>query len=346
LSKPSTRDGVDVAGHFYPGRPLGKDGVRHLAFFAIPHDAPPEPAIRVVAEDVAGNRAAQGWATHLKERAFPDVTLNLSPRFLSTKVPELAQAKGIDAVDPIAAFQKINSEGRAADEAHVREIVKGSGEERLWSGAFEQLKNSKVTSQFAERRSYFVDGKKISQATHFGYDLAVTVASPVTASNSGRVLFADDLGIYGNCVILDHGFGVTSLYGHLSRIDVGVGDLVRAGQPIGLSGSTGLAGGDHLHFAILVDDTYVDPVEWWDPKWIREKIDSLLASATGAPEASAAGSCDDTSAFSRISKRTMVAALRSTARIPAACWAARSPARPCAARPARIQSGACPIPWR
>jgi len=288
LSKPSTRDGVDVAGHFYPGRPFSKDGLRRLAFFAIPHDIPPDPTIRVVAEDAAGNHAALGWATHLKERSFPDVTLNLSPQFLATKVPELAEAKGIDRADPIAAFQKINSEGRAADEARVREIVKASGDERLWSGAFEQLKNSKVTSHFAEKRSYFVDGRKISQATHFGYDLAVTVASPVTASNSGRVLFADDLGIYGNCVILDHGQGVTSLYGHLSRIDVAVGDLVRAGQPLGLSGSTGLAGGDHLHFAILVDDTYVDPVEWWDPKWIREKIDALLTSTTGAPDAPAA----------------------------------------------------------
>ena len=288
LSKPAARDGVEVAGHFYPGRPLGKDPLRRLAFFAIPHDAPPDPPVRVVAEDAAGNRSALGWATHLKERTFPDVTLNLSPQFLSTKVPELAEAKGIDGTDPIAAFQKINSEGRAADEAHVREIVKASGDERLWSGAFEQLKNSKVTSQFAEKRSYFVEGKKISQATHFGYDLAVTVASPVTASNSGRVLWADDLGIYGNCVILDHGYGVTSLYGHLSRIDVKVGELVRAGQQLGLSGSTGLAGGDHLHFAILVDDTYVDPVEWWDPKWIREKIDSLLAPASGAPPAASA----------------------------------------------------------
>ena len=282
LSKPAVRDGVEVAGHFYPGHPLGQDPARRLAFFAIPHDAPPEPTIRVVAEDAAGNRAAQGWSTHLKERTFPDVTLNLSPQFLSTKVPELAEAKGIDASDPIAAFQKINSEGRATDEARVREIVKGSGEERRWSGAFEQLKNSKVTSQFAEKRSYFVEGKKISQATHFGYDLAVTVASPVTASNSGRVLWADDLGIYGNCVILDHGYGVASLYGHLSRIDVKVGDAVHAGQQLGLSGATGLAGGDHLHFAILVDDSYVDPVEWWDPKWVREKIDALLTPASGA----------------------------------------------------------------
>ena len=284
VSEPTTRDGVDVAGRFYAGRPFGPGGDRRLAFFAIPHDVPPEPSIKVVAEDAAGNKASQGWATHFKERVFPDVTLNLSPQFLASKVPELAEAKGIDATDKVAAFQAINREGRAADEARVREIVKASADERLWSGAFQQLRNSKVTSQFAEKRSYFALGEKVSQATHFGYDLAVTVASPITASNAGRVLWADDLGIYGSCVILDHGYGVASLYGHLSRIDVKDGELVKAGQQLGLSGATGLAGGDHLHFGILVDDTYVDPVEWWDPKWVREKIDALIA----PPQAAAA----------------------------------------------------------
>jgi murein DD-endopeptidase MepM/ murein hydrolase activator NlpD len=90
------------------------------------------------------------------------------------------------------------------------------------------------------------------------------------------VLFADALGIYGNCVILDHGLGLTSLYAHLSTFAVAVGDPVERGQTLGRSGETGLAGGDHLHFAILVSGTYVDPKEWWDPKWVREKIESQL----------------------------------------------------------------------
>ena len=90
------------------------------------------------------------------------------------------------------------------------------------------------------------------------------------------MLFADELGIYGNCVLIDHGLGVSSLYGHLSRIDVTPGDVVQRGQAIGRTGQTGLAGGDHLHFAILVGDTYVDPIEWWDPKWIRDHIDARL----------------------------------------------------------------------
>ena len=91
------------------------------------------------------------------------------------------------------------------------------------------------------------------------------------------MLFAAPLGIYGNCVLIDHGMGITSLYGHLSRMDVKAGDSVKQGQTLGLSGQTGLAGGDHLHFAILVGDTYVDPVEWWDPKWVQSHVEAQLA---------------------------------------------------------------------
>ncbi len=134
-----------------------------------------------------------------------------------------------------------------------------------------------MTSKFAERRTYFADGRQVSEATHYGFDLASTAAARVTVSNHGRVIFAEDLGIYGGCVLIDHGMGLTTLYAHLSRIDVSTGDRVKQGQTLGLTGATGLAGGDHLHFAILVGETYVDPLEWWDPKWVREHITARLA---------------------------------------------------------------------
>ncbi|MCC6642490.1 MAG: M23 family metallopeptidase [Deltaproteobacteria bacterium] len=288
VSDDSTRDGVMVGDLYFRGHPFpGEADGRRLAFFAIPQDAPADPAIRVVAEDAAGNRAQVGWATHFKERRFPDVKLDLGPQFLENKVTELASARGIDATDRVAAFQRINSAGRAEDEKKIRELTSKSAEEKLWNGAFEQLRNSKVTSQFAEKRSYFVEGQQVSQATHYGFDLATTLTSPVTASNAGRVVFADDLGIYGGCVIVDHGYDLFTLYGHLSRIDVKAGDAVSKGQPIGLSGATGLAGGDHLHFATLLDGVYVDPVEWWDPKWIREKVDALLVTAPASPAVAA-----------------------------------------------------------
>lgn len=276
------RDGVTVGELFFRGHPFPGDTTgRRVAFFALPQDVPTDPPIRVIAEDAAGNRSAASWGTHFKERRFPEISIQLPPQFLQNKVAELADARGIDAADRIAAFQTINSKGRAEDERKIREVTRESVTEKLWDGAFEQLRNSKVTSHFAEKRSYFVEGEKVSQATHYGYDLATTAAAPISASNSGKVVYADDLGIYGGCVIIDHGFDLFTLYGHLSRIDVKPGDLVSKGGVIGLSGATGLAGGDHLHFATLLGGVYVDPVEWWDPKWIREKVDAVFAVPSG-----------------------------------------------------------------
>ncbi len=277
LDEEAARDGVEVDDRFFPGVPLpGADEGARFALFGIARDVPANPRIQVVAEDRAGNRSARSWPTRLQERSFDDVPIRLSQRFMETKVPELASALGVDEGSRVADFQKINREVRAANEARIREIVKQSVPEKLWEGAFEQLRNSAVTSRFAEHRTYFLDGEQISEAIHYGYDLASLAGAPVGASNAGRVIFADDLGIYGNCVILDHGQGLSSLYAHLSRIDVTPGDAVAKGETIGLSGETGLAGGDHLHFAILVRGVYVDPVEWWDQKWVREHVEARL----------------------------------------------------------------------
>jgi murein DD-endopeptidase MepM/ murein hydrolase activator NlpD len=148
---------------------------------------------------------------------------------------------------------------------------------RLWSGPFVQLGNSQVEAGFADDRTYVFEGRDVDRQTHLGYDLAVTSAIPIQAANAGKVLHADWLGIYGNCVVVDHGMGVASLYGHLSSIDVRAGDSVQKGQVLGRSGMTGLAGGDHLHFTMLVHGRPVNPVEWWDSHWIADRIERKLS---------------------------------------------------------------------
>jgi murein DD-endopeptidase MepM/ murein hydrolase activator NlpD len=80
-------------------------------------------------------------------------------------------------------------------------------------------------------------------------------------------------------VIIDHGLGLQTLYGHLSQIDVKVGDTVSKGQAIGRTGTSGLAGGDHLHFDVLVSGQQVNPIEWWDPSWIKNSVTEKLALA-------------------------------------------------------------------
>jgi murein DD-endopeptidase MepM/ murein hydrolase activator NlpD len=276
VSEATASDGVRVGETFFRGFPLGGTVRRRVALFAVPADAPADPPTRVVAEDAAGNTSGARWPVVVQEAALPIVNVTLTQSFLETKVRALARAEKIRAPHLKDAFRTINTRLRGTNEAQIRALAAESSAERLWDGAFLQLRNSKVTSRFAERRSYFVDGQRISEATHYGFDLASTAAAPITAANAGRVRFASEIGIYGSCVLVDHGLGLTSLYGHLSRIDVAPGDEVEKGQQLGLSGATGLAGGDHLHFAILVGGTYVDPLEWWDARWVQTHVETRL----------------------------------------------------------------------
>lgn len=77
-------------------------------------------------------------------------------------------------------------------------------------------------------------------------------------------------------MVIDHGFGLFSTYSHLSALDVKQGQVISKGEVIGRTGSTGLAGGDHLHFGIIVHNTFVDPVEWWDAAWIKNNISTKI----------------------------------------------------------------------
>jgi len=283
INEETTHDGVMVGANFYRGFPApGEDASsgRRFALFAVSTDSPREPKIVVIAEDRAGNVANTSWPVVLKERVLPNANITLPDRFLETKVRNLADAAGVPQDDLLRAFNQINTELRAANEAKIREIVANPSGPKLWNGAFTQLRNSKVTSKFAEQRSYFFNGKKVSEATHFGYDLASTAGAPIQASNSGLVVFAGDIGIYGNSVIIDHGMDLFSLYAHLSSINVSANDRVEKNDTLGLSGATGLAGGDHLHFAILLGGTYVEPLEWWDPLWVKTHVDVHLATPT------------------------------------------------------------------
>jgi murein DD-endopeptidase MepM/ murein hydrolase activator NlpD len=131
-------------------------------------------------------------------------------------------------------------------------------------------------ARFADDRTYYYKGKKIDEQYHMGIDLASSANSPVEAGNNGKVIFAGKNGIYGLMVVIDHGQGIASLYGHLSEMKVAAGDLVKKGDVIGITGQTGLAGGDHLHFSMLVHGIFVNPLEWLDKHWIEDNITNKL----------------------------------------------------------------------
>ena len=199
-------------------------------------------------------------------------------------MPAIASTSPQDKIptdDLLSGFLKINGDLRVKNNQFLTELAKTSAPDMLFKGPFQQLGNSQVEARFADTRTYVYKGKEIDRQVHLGFDLAVTANVPVVASERGTIVHASDLGIYGNCVVIDHGLGVQSLYGHLSSIGVKVGDQVEKGAQIGRSGMTGLAGGDHLHFTVLVGGQQVTPVDWWSAKWFEDRVHRKIVAAGG-----------------------------------------------------------------
>ncbi|MGH7278213.1 MAG: M23 family metallopeptidase, partial [Candidatus Rokuibacteriota bacterium] len=262
---------VRVGTGVFPSAPYGPaDGTR-LALLALPHDFKPGSPLSITAEDQAGNAVTRTIPAELLPRRFPRDRIEIRDTFLQAKVPELLPQRAPTA-PLIDGFLTINRDQRKEAEGEKRRIGAKSADTALWEGAFVQPRNTKVFANFAERRTYVYKGRTVDTQVHFGYDLASTRQSPVPAANKGVVAFAAPLTIYGNTVIVDHGFGLQTLYAHLSNMVVNPGDTVAKGQTLGRTGTTGLALGDHLHFEVLIRGVSVTPLEWWDAKWIRDRI--------------------------------------------------------------------------
>jgi len=260
-----------------------------LALFAVPQNmtATARPLVRAV--DAAGNTQEIALPVLIKDRTFPERQLQIDDAFLQRKVPEILNAvhKPVPA-DLKEGYLAVNRDVRRESEERLRAVTAQSADHPLWTGVFHRQSNAAPMSAFADRRSYLYKGELIDKQTHLGYDLASLQNAPVEAAQNGVVVFADYLGIYGNTVVIDHGLGVFSLYGHLSSIGVKPGQEVKAAEVIGQTGETGLAAGDHLHFSILLRGVHVDPVEWWDPQWVREHVAARLNSLPAAQHVAAA----------------------------------------------------------
>jgi len=282
-SADTAASGVKIGDYFFPGFSGQVKGHpdHFLALFAHPYNVPPETRPTLIATDRAGNMREMRIAYELKDVRYKKSTIAISDNFLQNKVAPLLTDAAARQGPPQDVFVAVNKKLRKVNEDKIAEVTRKATPRMLWKDAFAQLSNSKVEANFADQRTYTYNGQPVDTAYHLGYDLSVTKNYPVEASNDGRVAFAGDLGIYGNAVILDHGLGLFTLYGHLSSIDVKVGDSVTKRRAIGKTGETGLAAGDHLHFGIYLDGLAVLPVEWWDPKWIADNITPKLEGRSG-----------------------------------------------------------------
>jgi murein DD-endopeptidase MepM/ murein hydrolase activator NlpD len=294
VSPAESRSGVLVGDYEYSGFPASGAGLTHadpelrVAFFALLWDQDLRTPIKLFAQDEVGNESTADFDYRIFPRRFRQSRITLEDRFLAKVVPAILQGSPDFAVenpaDLLASFRRINGELRRQNNAQLAEFSRLTAPRVLWSGAFRQLSGTAVEGGFADQRTYLYNGRDVDHQVHLGFDLASTVAAPVLAANSGRVVHAGWLGIYGNCVVIDHGMGLQSLYAHLSSIEVKAGDTLKQGDRLGRSGSTGLAAGDHLHFTTLLGGRPVTPIDWWSTQWVQDRIMRKLREAEAASE--------------------------------------------------------------
>jgi len=230
---PDVAPTVVFAGKTYPAFPM-QPRLWQALLPTTPLDTPGKKVLRITGEGETRNLAV--W---VKNRFFPTQRLWLGPASSSLEPTEL----------------ELN---------RVREFKALTTPERYWQGAFLRPHPGAVTTGFGVRRYY--NGEFAQDYYHRGIDYGGTLGSPVVAPAAGQValvgLVAQGFRLHGNTIGLDHGQGVTSIFLHLSRIDVREGERVRAGQVIGAVGSTGISTAPHLHWGLYVHGQSIDPLPW------------------------------------------------------------------------------------
>jgi len=266
---------------FYP-TPFYKEGY-YIVLVAWPTQVSTFSA-SVVAKDRAGNVTRAQIPYFLQDRKYKTSTIPLQDSFLDGKIADLIgeMAPERSSLSRLEKFKYVNETMRQSNEAAILKVTSVVPTTRISDFAmkpFYPLRNGKVVASFGDHRFYEYEKQPVSESHHLGLDLASNAQASMQTSNDGVVVFARENGIYGNNIILDHGLGVYSLYGHCSSYMVKENDSVKAGDFIAKTGVTGLALGDHLHFGMYVQGVDVRPEEWMDSVWLKESIFSVIDSA-------------------------------------------------------------------
>ena len=279
VSTDTTESGVLINDMLFKGAPCTNDsqpGI-HLCYFAFPCNVKKDTALYLWAKDRADNEIQKTFRYHIRKKRFRKDTIRISDRLLDAIISSFPS----DILEPddsnIKKYLFINKTLREENSALLRELCQSGSKEKLWDGPWLRMKKAATMATFGDRRIYYYKNKVIDRQVHMGVDLASLARSPVQAANTGGVIFAQDLGIYGLTIVIDHGQGLFTMYGHLSSIDVAVDQVINKGDIIGVTGTTGLAMGDHLHFGFLIHGVPVNPIEWWDTHWIKDNIDKKLS---------------------------------------------------------------------
>ncbi len=275
LSETSKRHGVMIDSTFFQGYPVNGSDKLFISYIALPWNSTQPQETKVIAVDQAGNEGKATFSMHFKKAKEKKDRINVSDGFLNKKIPEFQEHYPDMQGSKLEKYLFVNNKIRTTNAEEIAEICSSPVPNQLWRDRFIRMAGAGKAG-FADQRTYYYKGKAVDHQTHLGMDIASTARVAIKAANSGKVIFADYLGIYGKTVVLDHGQGLASLYSHLSSIDTSTDKMVDKDEVIGHSGTTGMAGGDHLHYSMLVHGIFVTPVEWWDQHWIDVNIKNIL----------------------------------------------------------------------
>ncbi len=240
--------------------------------------------VNLVAVDKANNKTITKIPLYIKDLKIKKDKLNISNNFINKVSIPVLKMSNIDIPSSEAEiFIEQNKNLKVDNINKIREISLKNMSKELISEykikPFRRLEKSKTFAGFAEEREYYYNNKLIDRAWHLGMDWASIKHADIKVSNPGKVIFNDFLGIYGNTLIIDHKFGLQTLYAHTSKFKVQKDDFVKINQKIANTGSTGAVFGDHLHFGVLVQGIEVNPIEWMDKSWIKTRIKNVLDEA-------------------------------------------------------------------
>jgi murein DD-endopeptidase MepM/ murein hydrolase activator NlpD len=217
---------------FYPAPERGEG--TYEALIGVPHNHKPGPSQIVI--KVGGKE--QVVPIEIADAHYPSETLRVDNRHVNPSKKDLKEIM--------------------SDIAEVGKIYSHVTKEKYWKGPFVLPIRSKVTSVYGTKRVF--NGEMRSY--HTGLDLKAPMKTPIHAAAAGVVVLAKKLFFTGNTVMIDHGYGVVTLYAHMSKLKVKKGQHVEEGQLLGLSGMTGRANGPHLHWGVIINKVKVNPAEF------------------------------------------------------------------------------------
>ena len=283
--------GVFAQGSLYPGFPArfwddsfqGQDDL-YIAFFPIPPSFDDQKdSMTILARDSIGNVASAPFNYRIRQKKWGSFSIKLDEGQAMNLKNTLAANPSNESIkarlsgDTLTDLRYLIKASARHNESILSDPLSRTEGRRLWDGAFLKPVSSYPANTAGDIRTVIFNGQEVLKGPSVGSRLTVSSRQKVLASNSGLVSFVGDLTLSGNTIVIDHGFGLSTVYAHLSEVSVKFGDEVQKGHTIGRTGTSGFSQSEEVYFEMRLHGVPVSPNEWWDESWITDHVTNKIA---------------------------------------------------------------------